>query len=622
MCGVAGEITAGGQSPAEARDRVAGMIAAMEHRGPDDAGFREGEGAVLGMCRLAIIDVAGGAQPISTADGRYHIIYNGECYGVESLRRELAGRGHRFRTRTDTEVVLAAYVEWGAAGLARLNGMFAFAIWDSLERELFLARDRLGIKPLFYAPSGDRLVFSSTLGAILGRGDVDPAIDPEAVELYLSLKFVTAPHTIARAVRKLPAGHWARWRDGALEVRRWWQVPLGAEAPRNPEVEVAELLADAARIRLVSERPVGLCLSGGIDSGLIASALAGTDTATFSLGFDDPSYDESAVAGRVARHVGLPHHILRADHGADIDADFAAVIEHYDEPVGDPSGMALFALSRLVAEHVTVVLSGSGGDELFGGYQRYLAGLLARLTQHVPGLDVVSALLGRDESKTGWRKRLGRFAAIASAPPLDAYRGLLAPAAPDIQRRWRTQELERAVAGFSAGAVFEEHFARTEGASLLSRLMVTDLETVLVDDYLVKEDRMTMAHSIEGRVPFLDHRLVELAFSLPDREKIRGLTTKVLLRRLARDRLPKEVARAPKQGFEIPVASWLRGPLAGRLRAALEPPGARLYEYVDRVVVDRLREDHARERADHGRALWALLTLQTWFDHADRHRHS
>ncbi len=610
MCGVAGEVwsPATGARGGDARARVGGMVDAMRHRGPDGDGFHQGDGVSLGMCRLAIIDVAGGDQPMATADGRWHIVYNGEVYGTDPLRRELEGRGRAFRTRSDTEVVLNALAEHGAAGLSRLNGMFAFAVWDQRERELWLGRDRLGIKPLFYWQQDGRLVFSSTLAAIAGRDDFRGTLDAESLELYLANRFVVAPRTLYREIRKLPPGHFARWRDGRLTVERWWEVPI-PERPRRISAgeaaeEVSALLADSARLRLVSERPVGLCLSGGIDSGLLAHALRSDRVETFSLGFADPSYDESPTAARVAAALGLPHHVLRADLDAARDID--AVLAHYDEPVADPSGVALYELSRLLSAHVTVALSGTGGDELFGGYRRIVAGLLARGTRHLPLLRWLPPLLGRDESKLGWRKQLAQLAGAAGLPPLKAYRRLLAPT-PD-GADLRRPELVAAVGDFDAASVFREPFERARG-SLLTRLLYTDLHTVLADDYLVKEDRMTMAHSVEGRVPFLDYRMVELAFSLPDELKIDGLTTKVLLRRMARARLPAEIAGAPKQGFEIPVAAWLRTALADRVRA-LADPSARIAEFLDPVAVSRAIGEHLDERADHGRLLWTLLTLE------------
>ncbi len=636
MCGIAGEVAVSARAEPDAAARVGCMIAAMIHRGPDDVGYRTGEGAALGMCRLSIIDVAGGAQPISTANGRYHIVYNGECYGVDSLRRQLASRGCVFLTQTDTEVVLNAFVEFGPKGLERLNGMFSLAIWDAKERELFLARDRLGIKPLFLWQSHDRLVFSSTLGAIRAHPNFSGTIDPEAVELFLSVKFVTAPRTILREVRKLPAGHWARWSQGKLTIKQWWDVPLVPNRKECDLEEVAEkvtaLLTDATGQRLVSERPVGLCLSGGIDSGLLASALAdlgGESVETFSLGFAENSYDESGVAARVAKHLGLRHHILKAT--MDAERDFVQIMDHYDEPVGDSSGMALFVLSRLIAKHVTVVLSGTGGDELFGGYLRYVGSRMARFARYLPGLEYIPALLkllGRDESKTGWRGKLARLTEVVGVPPIESYQRFLSPTSPNLDRQLRTPDFRRALGGFCAGQIFAEkfnHAGRNPDTSLLTRLMYTDMKTVLVDDYLVKEDRMTMAHSIEGRVPFLDHRLVELAYSLPDGFKIRGLQTKRILRTLANKRLPTEVVHAPKQGFEIPAARWLRGPLSERLRQTLDSANAHIFEYVERRVVTRMMHEHQSEQADHARALWSLLTLETWLNtspDANRNCHS
>jgi asparagine synthase (glutamine-hydrolysing) len=625
MCGIAGEVRASrhaaGASPG-ARATIAGMVAAMRHRGPDGEGYYDGsgvDGATLGMCRLAIVDVAGGEQPIATADGRFQIVYNGECYGVDPLRRELEGRGRVFRTRSDTEVVLNAVAELGPAGLHKLNGMFAFALWDRRERELLLVRDRLGLKPLYYWEDGERLVFSSTLAAIEQRRDFAGTIDPAAVELFLAHRFVAAPRTMYREVKKLPAGCLLRWRDGHATVEPWWDVPLGEPTRAVGIDEAAEqveaLLGDAAQKRLVSERPVGLCLSGGIDSGLLGHALRAHRTETFSLGFDDPSYDEAPAAARVASALGLPHHVLRAE--LDAEGDLDAVLAHFDEPIADPSGVALFQLSRLVSQHVTVVLSGTGGDELFGGYRRVLAGLLARGTRFLPGLRLLPRVLGRDERKLGWRGQLARLAATGGLGPLEAYRALLAPTTAERARALRRPEHVAALDGFEASSVFRGRFEHAEGRSLLTRLLYTDLKTVLADSYLMKEDRMTMAHSVEGRMPFLDYRLVELAFSLPDEHKVRGLTGKVLLRRLAATRLPAEIASAPKQGFEVPIAAWLRGPLAARARA-LTAADARVHEFLEPRAIATAVEEHVEGRADHGRLLWSLVTLESWLGRAKR----
>ena len=623
MCGIAGE-SGVGNSPechSEAMLEVRRMVASLHHRGPDGNGFRTGEGAVLGASRLAIVDVAGGNQPISTPDGRYHIVYNGECYNADELRGELQARGADFRTHADTEVVLWNHIVHGPDGLHRLNGMFAFAIWDSQQRELFVARDRVGIKPLFYWQNGRRLVFSSTLNAIQARTDFEGTIDNESIELYLATKFILAPRTIFREIRKLPAGHWLRWKQGEVLVRQWWDFPLENQHSlvidhAKAESHVEELLRTASRCRLMGERPVGLCLSGGIDSGLIAAGLRNDNVRTYSLGFDDSRFDESAAAAHVADHLGLAHRRLLCQPNA--IEDLRETTQHYGEPVGDSSAIALFNLARQMSQHVTVAISGTGGDELFGGYQRYVAARLARMTRYLPGLGGVAGLLGRDESKRGWRKQLGRFARAASVSPLECYLRLLCPTDHRVLATMRQPDFAASLGGFSPTDVFRDHFDRARGHSLLTRLMYLDAKTVLVDDYLVKDDRMTMAHSLEGRVPFLDHRLIDYAYRLPDAMKIGVLETKRLLRSVARRQLPRKIASSPKQGFDLPLAETLRGPLSAVVNVLLLSSQARITDYVRPAVIQRIIADHSSGTADHSRLVWSLLVLELWMQEFQR----
>ena len=613
MCGIAGEVLLEPRS--EAPSAVEQMVGMMRQRGPDDHGVRRQGGATLGMCRLAIVDIAGGQQPMATADGRWTIVYNGEVYNARELRHELESQGVSFRTRSDTEVVLQALASWGTAGLDRLNGMFALALWDRDQESLLLARDRLGIKPLYYWSHAKGLAFSSVATAFSCLKEFRPDIDPQAVELYLATKFIPAPHSIFQHVRKLPPGHWALWRNGRLNIQSWWDVPLDDPAAAGDidqsAQRIGELLDDAVRMRLISERPVGLCLSGGIDSGLIASSLAHGGTEAFSLAFGKSDFDEADVARQVAGNFELKHRVLEAA-SLDVDRQFSAMVAQLDEPLGDSSCLALYTLSQLIREHVTVVLSGTGGDEVFGGYLRYAGGVLANYTRWLPGLRLLPRCLGRDDRKLGWRGKLSRFAGPASLPPLRCMEALIAPLPESRLDGMRQPDFRRSLQGFSAHDVFDQHERRARGSSQLTRLMYTDIKTVLPDDYLFKEDRMTMAHSLEGRLPLLDFRLVEQGFRLPDRWKIRGLATKRLLRRVARQRLLRQIAKAPKQGFEIPAAQWLRGPLRNRLQETLCGSQTRLADYLAPADLEEAVDAHLSGRANDHRFLWTALVLEHW----------
>lgn len=618
MCGIAGDVRCRPDSRDDARQRRRGvrrMIAAIRERGPDEFGYYSDDVASLGVCRLAVNDIANGRQPITTADGRFTIVYNGECYSVDALRRRLLGLGHAFRTRGDTEVVLHAYAQWGPGAFERLNGMFALAIWDARRRELVLARDRFGIKPLYYLADQRRLLFGSTVTALAGRGDLDLQIDAESVQMYLASKFIAAPHTIYRGLRKLPGGHWARFRDGELHLHQWWDLPLAAEPSPCPSTahaagDVNQMLAAAVDRRRSHERPTGLCLSGGIDSSLLASHLRASGTPAFSIGLRGSRTDETPRAALVAANTQLDLHTQ--DFPQDVNRLFDDVVRALDEPLGDSSCAALYCLGRRMRDDVTVVLSGTGGDELFGGYRRYLAALLTRQVNRLPGFAQLSRL-NRGQAAHDWRYRLAHFAETVGRDPLDSYLRLVDPSVPAVgDPLWRP-ELRRADGGNRYLDIARQHFDRAVGQTLLQRLCYVDMKTVLVDGYLVKEDRMTMAHSLEGRLPFLDVELAEYAFRLPDRFKIRGLTTKHLLRRLVRtQQLPGWIGRAGKRGFDVPLASWLRGALAERVRDSLLPSDAAIKAYCQPEVVNRVVNGHLSGQENHGRLLWCLLTLETW----------
>lgn len=620
MCGIAGEIRAAASSDtawAERRRQLERMLQTLEPRGPDAVGYFQDQQATMGVRRLAIVDLAGGNQPLSTADGRYTITYNGECYEIDDLRESLSHRGIRFRTQCDTEVVLQAYATWGAAGLERLQGMFALAIWDAWQGELFLARDRLGIKPLYYAQDDQRILFGSTVQALAARHDLSCDIDSNALELILSSRCIPAPYSIYRAIRKLPAGFWARWRAGRFQVQRWWDLPVDAAtdhaiSERAALDQLDQLLDRATRGQVAEERPTGLCLSGGIDSGLLASGLRDQPVPTFSLAPSAPGRlercgDESPTALRVARQFGLQPYIVRLP--TDPRRLWHDVVGALDEPLADSSCLALHALGRGMVPQVTVALSGTGGDELFGGYLRYLASRWAAWNRMMPSLQPIA----KHVRSLSLGSPGARLLEALPCGPLGCYLRLIDPASASISPALRLPEFVQSVE-VSFAELADECFARPRRRGLLTKLSYVDLKLQLADGYLAKEDRMLMAHSLEGRFPFLDHRLVEFAFCLPDRLKLRNLETKRLLRRLALRRgLPPAIVRRRKQGFEVPLAKWLRGPLVEPLKDHLLHRNAWIKGYLQPQVVNRLVQEHTAATHDHGRLLWCLFLLESWY---------
>jgi asparagine synthase (glutamine-hydrolysing) len=617
VCGICGIVTRapGGPDPAA----LAAMNDALVHRGPDSAGVAV-EGPVgLAARRLAIIDLAGGDQPMATEDGELVVVQNGEIYNHEELRRELEARGCRFRTRSDTEVLLHAYREHGLDFLGRLRGMFALALWDARRERLLLARDRFGIKPLFYREDGDGLAFASELTSLARSPGFSGALDPDALEAYLAFNSIPAPLTVFREARKLPPGHWLLWGGGAVRRGRWARpAPAAADAVRTEgaaalAAEVRDRLGDSVRAHLVADVPVGVLLSGGIDSSALtalAAPAAGGTLSTFSIGFEERSFDELSLARLVARRYGTDHHelVVRPD-AAELLADVARAC---DEPLGDSSALPTYLVSRLAAGHVKVVLSGEGGDELFGGYETYAAGLLAdRVRWALPLLRWTADRLPSSDRRVSPDYRLKRFVAGAHLPPLErqhAFKEIFGPAerAALLDGRGGADPLAR----------HRGRWAETLGAETLARLQDVDLGTYLVDDLLVKTDRMSMAHSLEARVPFLDERVAELALALPRDLRVRGLAKKRLLRQAVAPLVPVEVARGPKRGFSIPAAAWLRGPLVPFARDVLAPDRLRRQGVFAPEAVTAVLDAHVSGRVDLSRQLWGLMCFSLWHDHA------
>jgi asparagine synthase (glutamine-hydrolysing) len=615
VCGICG--IAGTRGPVD-RDVLARMSASLVHRGPDDEGSHVDGGVGLAARRLSIIDLSHGHQPISSEDGEVTVVQNGELYDHAELREGLRARGHTFATRCDTEVLAHLYEEHGPAFAAEPRGMFAAAVWDARRRRLVLARDRFGIKPLFYAEHDGQLAFASELQALLPVPWVSRELDLESLEAYLAHNVVPGPRSILRGVRKLPPGHVLVWEDGRSRLERFARPApraagdLRGEDPRELAAELRDRLRDSVRAHLVADVPVGVLLSGGVDSSTLAALAAeeGTGTLkTFSIGFEERSFDELGLARQIAERYGAEHHelILRPD-AVSLLREVALA---FDEPSGDSSALPTYLVSRLAAGHVKVALSGEGGDELFGGYETYAAGLLAE--RRVMALARrANALVERLPSGSGrvpLDYKLKRFTRVSDLPPLERHHGFKT-----IFTAEARAGLMRDAPGADPLASWRARFAETADAELLARLQDVDLGTYLVDDLLTKTDRMSMAHSLELRVPFLDPVVAELALALPSALKVRGMAKKRLLRQAAEPLIGRDIARGRKRGFSIPAAAWLRGEALPFAREVLAPDAVREQGVLDPAVVTGLLEAHAAGREDLSRQLWGLMSFGIWYD--------
>jgi asparagine synthase (glutamine-hydrolysing) len=620
MCGIAGVVfhdRARAVDPGELKR----MCDAIVHRGPDDEGFFLDGHVGLGVRRLSIIDLVTGHQPIGSEDGRVWVVFNGEIYNYRELRRELEARGHTFRTGSDTEVIVHAYEEDGEDCVKRFNGMFAFALWDRRDRRLIIARDRLGVKPLYYFLDDHRLVFGSELKAILEHRDVPRSIDREALDGFLTFEYVPAPLSIFEGIRKLPPGHLLCLEGGKAAVRRYWDLRFaparGGERELGPALY--DLLKDAVRLRLVSDVPLGAFLSGGIDSSTIVcmmSELMDRPVKTFSIGFDDPSYDELGYARMVAARFHTDHQeLVIRPNVADL---VQGLVRHLDEPLADVSVFPTYLVSELARRDVTVVLSGDGGDELFAGYDWYVADKLARYYARLPArlrTAVIPALVGRlspGAQKKGPVNMLKRFVEGAALPErLEHFRWSMFLTETE-KRALYGEDLRRALGDVDGGARVACALGFAAEADPLWRQQVADIKTYLADDILVKVDRMSMAHSLEARTPFLDYRVVEFAAALPSALRLRGFTTKYLLRRAMAAKLPRAVLTRGKQGFSIPMKNWLRHELRPLMEDVLSPARLRDAGLFDPAYVETLKAQHLAGVANHAHRLWSLMIFEIW----------
>ena len=589
------------------------MSAALEHRGPDQAGEHLDGPVALAARRLSIIDLAGGDQPIANEDGSCVVVQNGEIYNYPELRAELLAKGHVLKTHCDTEVHLHLYEEHGPEYARRLRGMFAVALWDARRGRLVLARDRYGIKPLYYRHVGGELAFSSEVRS-LPRGE----IDPQAVQSFLTFNSIPAPLSIFKEIRKLPAGHVLVWENGAITIDRYARpgpVP-SADVRDDDEAELIEelraRLRDSVRAHLLADVPVGVLLSGGVDSAALA-ALAAQETSdavhTFTIGFEERSFDERADARLVAERYGTNHHELLVQ--PDPQLLLPALADAFDEPFADSSALPTYLVSQLAADHVKVALSGEGGDELFGGYYTYAADVLAdRLAPLARLTRPFVERLPPSRKKASLTYRAKRFVRAAHLESLERHHGWKEIFSPDLRA-----ELTGPANGFDPIGVYRDRYAETAGADELARLQDVDFGIYLVDDLLVKTDRASMANSLEARVPFLDPLVTSFAFALPTRHKVRGLQKKVLLRKAMEPLLPREVVHGRKRGFSIPAAAWLRGELAPFARATLSAETLTRQGFFRPAVVTRLLDEHVAGAEDRSHQLWGLLAFTLWYEH-------
>lgn len=609
MCGIAGLADFPASQPKRATAEVRIMCDAILHRGPDGDGYFSDACVAIGMRRLSIIDLAGGSQPMANEDGQILVVFNGEIYNHQLLRDELRRAGHVFHTRSDTEVIVHGYEEWGDRVLYRLRGMFAIALWDIPRERLLLARDRVGIKPLYLWERDGGLAFASELKALEALPGFPRQVNEAALFQYLSFGYVPDPLCIWKGVRKLPPGHALSWTaaDGCREWK-WWSplVPQLAHIDDQEAVEeTRRLLSEAVECHLVADVPLGAFLSGGVDSSAVVaqmSRLMDRRPRTFSIGFDDPAFNEAPDAALVAKTIGTDH--TERTLKPDVDVLVEELLLWFDEPFSDSSALPTWLVARLARAEVTVVLSGDGGDEAFGGYTRYEE--VRRLGLHAPVVRRAARAVARTLPHSAYgrsfllnlaRSPEGRYASTVGLPALLEEGGVLRP--------------EVAGAGAELEYLLSEFFGRTTGRDLGAQMSLVDVMSYLPGDILTKVDRMSMKVSLEARVPLLDHELLEFALSLPGRLKFRHGRGKWVFRQAITGLVPAAVLEKPKQGFGVPLARWFRGPLQHRL-VALADPASPIYRFCDERAISRLLGEHRRGRRDHSPQLWRLMVLDVW----------
>lgn len=615
MCGIAGFTHRGVRN---AQDVISQITRSLTHRGPDQQGVFTTSHIALGAVRLKIIDLAGGDQPIVTEDGNTVIVFNGEIYNYKALRAELEAKGHRFRSNCDTEVVLRAFLEWDTRCFERMHGMFGLALWSERDQRLVLARDRVGIKPLYYSRIGRSVIFGSELKVLLGHPDVSRNLDLSALQDYLSLNYVPGEHTLVEGIHKLRPGHLLESRRGKVWIRPYWQIRFAPDARiglEDARSELDALLRQAVREHMVSDVPLGVWASGGLDSSAVlhyAAEASSSRLKTFSIAFDSGCCDESRYFREIARTYGTDHHEFRMAPDQSIPDAVEELVGYSDEPGADAGALPVWFLSKMSRSHVTVALSGDGGDELFGGYLTYHADRLARPLRRIPALirrtacSAANRLIPVSQRKIGFEYKVKRMLEGSLLSPDEAHlfwNGSFS----QIQK----VNLLPGLNGHHLGRL-GEGLPPASAIGYLNRYMLLDQQYYLPDDILYKVDRMSMAHSLEVRPPLLDHRIVEFAARLPERLKLRGTTGKYLLKETLRGKLPHLVIDRPKSGFDIPAHAWFRGILKPLLQETLTRQAVESTGIFEFAATERLIRDHMSERVNAGYQLWGLLTLFLW----------
>lgn len=622
MCGITGFVDL--WSTAEARDAQARpqlldeMCQVIRHRGPDDQGVMLDDGVALGMRRLSIIDLSGGRQPISNEDGTVTIVFNGEIYNYRDLQTRLQAQGHHFATNSDTETIVHAYEEHGAGCVESLRGMFSFAIWDDREKKLFIARDRVGKKPLYYSVTRQgTFVFGSELKSLLKHPEVEREINPQALDAYFSLGYVPDPLTIFHNIEKLPPGHHLTFTKGRLTLERYWDFRYEANGNGHRAddylEELRELLEESVRLRLVSDVPLGAFLSGGIDSSTVVALMARNmdqPVKTFSIGFNEDSYDELKYARLTAQKFGTDHHEFVVTPGiCDVVDELAW---HFDEPFADSSAIPTYVVSKLAREHVTVVLTGDGGDELFAGYTRYVTERKRRAFDLVPGMfkQGLMSPLSRRLPHGAWGRNYLHNVSLA---PVGRYLDNVSIfTGPNKELLYSDDFHELLGDREQMGSYFLELSSNVRTDAALDSLLYIDSKTYLPGDILTKVDRASMAVSLEARVPLLDHKLIEFVTRIPAGLKMVGMETKHLFKQAVAELVPNEILNRPKQGFGVPIQQWINQQLRDRIRDTLNDQRTLQRGYISRNHIEVLLKEHERGRRDHSMALWSLLMLELW----------
>lgn len=624
MCGIIGTVGFANSEERESSESLARhMCGLIAHRGPDDEGYyidTTSPGAMIGMRRLSIIDVTHGKQPITNEDGSVWIVFNGEIYNYRELRENLISKGHKFRTRTDTETIIHLYEEEGADCVKKLRGMFAFAIWDKRDNSLLLARDRAGKKPLHYSIIGESIVFGSEIKSLLVHPRMQVQADPGGISDFITFGYVPDPITAFKGINKLPPGHTLTFKSGRVQIERYWDFEYlpeyeadGQRSEADYIEELRDLLAESVRVRLESEVPLGAFLSGGIDSSTVVAYMAremGRPVKTFSIGFNDASFDELKFARLTAEKFKTDHHEFIVS--PDVEKLIDDIVYHHDEPFADVSSIPTFLVSKMAREHVTVVLTGDGGDEVFAGYERYIVEAQRRVYSRIPRIfrKNVMSPVSRALPRNAYGKNFIRNISLDDAARYVDYNSYFNE---EKKRYLFSSDMLGSIGDYNSSSRIEEYFYAPASTNHLNRLMYFDSKVYLPGDVLAKVDRMSMANSLETRAPLLDHKLIEFAQRIPPSLKLKGLETKYILKKAVEGIIPQEIIYRKKQGFDVPIKHWFNIELKDMIDDTLNDSKTRTRGIFNHKEVVEILDEHRRGRRDNARQIWELFMLELWF---------